>query len=60
MRAGFCVQAIVGDAQALNRASADEMLLYYGFSVFRPHVSVPDSLRVDDDGRPVLALIQAA
>jgi len=60
MRAGFCVQALVGDAQALNRASADEMLLHNRFRIFRAHVAVPHSLRVDDDGGAMLALIQAA
>ena len=60
MRAGFCIQAFVGDAQAFNRAPADEMLLHNRFRVFRAHVAVPDSLRVDDDGGTMLALIQAA
>ena len=60
MRAGFCVQAFVGDAQAFNRAPADEMLLHNRFRVYRAHVAVPDSLRVAHHRGTVFALVQAA
>jgi len=60
MRARFCVQALVGNAKALNRATADEMFPHDVFRIFRAHVAVPDGFGVNNDCWPVLALIETA
>jgi hypothetical protein len=60
MRAGLGVEAFVGEAEALDGAAADEVLVDDFGSVFEGDVAVPDGLRVDDDGVAVLALIEAA
>ena len=58
--AGFCVEAGVGDAQALYGAAGDEMLGNDGVSVFRFDVAVPDGIGVDDNVGAMLALVEAA
>ena len=60
MRAGFGVDAFVGEAKALDRSASDEVFVDDFGGVFRADMAVPDSLRVDDDGVAVLALIEAA
>jgi hypothetical protein len=59
MGAGLGVEAFVGEAEALDRAACDEVLVDDFGSVFRADVAVPDALRVDDDGGAVFALIEA-
>jgi hypothetical protein len=58
MRAGFGVETIFVDAQALDGTAAEEVLGDDGFGVFRMDVAVPDGVRVDDDHGAVLALIE--
>ena len=58
--AGFCVEAGVGDAEALDGAAGDEVLGDDLFGVFGFYRAVPDGLRVDDDSGAVLALIETA
>jgi len=60
MGAGLGVEAFVGEAEAFHRAAADEVLVDDFGCVFRADMAVPDSLRVDDDGGAVFALIEAA
>ena len=58
--AGFRVQARVGDTQALDWLSADDVgfdnFIHIGFG----DVAVPDCVGVDDNIGPVFALIEAA
>jgi hypothetical protein len=56
----FCIEALVGQAQALDRAPADQVLVDDFGGVFRADVAVPDSLGVDNHCPTVLALIEAA
>ena len=58
--ASLCVQAGVGQAQALHRATVDEMLADNLINVFQVDEAVPDRFRIDDDGGAVLALVEAA
>ena len=58
--AGLGVEAFVGEAQALDGAAGDEVLVDDLCCVFRADVAVPDGLRVDDYGGAVFALIEAA
>jgi hypothetical protein len=60
MGAGPGVEAFVGKAKALDGAAGDEVLVDDFGGVFQADVAVPDSLRVDDDSRPVFALVEAA
>ena len=56
----FCIEALVGQAQALDRAPADQVLVDDFGGVFRADVAVPDRLGVDNHCPTVLALIEAA
>lgn len=60
MRAGLGVETFVGQAQALDGTATDEVLIDNFGGVFRADMPVPDGLRVDDDGGPMLALVQTA
>ena len=60
MRANGCVQATVGDAQPFHWPTVHQMLLHNFRGIFGLHVSIPNSLGINDDGGPVLALVQAA
>jgi hypothetical protein len=55
-----CVEAIVSQLQPLDWLAAD----YVGFDDFLDiglgDVPIPNGLRIDDDGRTVLALIETA
>jgi hypothetical protein len=57
--AALGIDAIVGNAEALNGAAVGQMLFDDLGGVFRLDSAVPDGLRVDDDGRAVLALVEA-
>lgn len=59
MRAGFGVDAFVGEPQALDWPPTYQMLLDNFRRVGCLHMAVPDSLRVDDHRGPVFALIKA-
>jgi len=60
MRTRFGVNAVLAQAEALDGTTGDEMLGDDGLSVFRVDVAVPDGIRVDHHGGPVLALIETA
>ena len=59
MRAGFGVDALFGQAQALDGTASDEMLFYNRRGVFGLDVAVPDSIGIHDNIRPMLALVEA-
>jgi hypothetical protein len=58
--AGFGVEALVGQAEALDGATMDEVLFDNFRCVFRTHTAIPDGIGVDDDHGAVFALVQAA
>ena len=58
MRAGLCVDACVGDPQALDGASIDKVLLDDFGCVFWLDAPVPDGFGIDHDRRAVLALVK--
>ena len=60
MGASLSVEAGVGEAQALDRATRDEVLVDDFRGVFRLDVAVPDGFGVDDDHGAVFALVEAA
>ncbi|HEV2136539.1 MAG TPA: hypothetical protein VGR47_20130 [Terracidiphilus sp.] len=60
MRAGFGIEAVFVDPQALDGTASDEVLGDDGFGVFGVDVAIPDGVRVDDDHGTVLALIETA
>jgi hypothetical protein len=60
MGAGLGVEALFVDAQAFDRAAADQVLGDDGIGVFRADIAVPDRVRVNDDRGTVLALIETA
>jgi len=60
MRAGFAVDAFVGDTQTLDRPAMHEVFLHNLRRVFGPHASIPDRIRINHDRWPMLALIEAA
>jgi hypothetical protein len=57
--AGLGVNAGVGDAKALDGTPIDEVFFDDFGGVFGLHKAVPDRLRVDHDGGPMLALVEA-
>ena len=59
MRAGFGVDAFVGEAEAVDGAAGYQMLADDLGGVGGLHAAVPGCVRVDDDGGAVLALIEA-
>jgi len=60
MRAGLRVDALVRQAQPFDWVPSDEVFTNNLLGVLGLNVPVPDSLRVDDHRRAVLALVQAA
>jgi hypothetical protein len=60
VRAALGVDALVGEAQALDGTAADEMLAHDLLGILGLDVAVPDGLGIDDDGGAVLALVEAA
>ena len=60
VRAELGVEAFVGEAEALDGAAGDKVLVDDFGGVFRADVAVPDGFRVDDDGGTVFALVEAA
>jgi hypothetical protein len=59
MRAGFAVDAVFGDAKALDGTTGDEVFGNNFSGVFGPDVAVPDGVRIDNHGGAVLALVEA-
>jgi hypothetical protein len=60
MRAGLCVDALIGQTQPFDRPPGDQMLGDNLRRIFGLDVPIPDRLGVNDDRRAVFALIQAA
>lgn len=60
MGTGQGIQAGIGDHQALHGFSADDVGGHDFFDVVLRYMAVPDGFRIDDDGWPVLALVQAS
>ena len=60
MRAGLCIQALAGYAQAFHGPAADQMLLNDSIGIVGLDIPVPDGLRVDHHRGTVLALVKAA
>jgi hypothetical protein len=60
MRARFSIDALLGDAQPLHRPPGNEVFGDDLFGVFRAHVAVPHTFRIDNHRGAVLALIETA
>jgi hypothetical protein len=60
MGAGFCIQALFGNAKTLDGMTAQQMLLHDGLGVFRSDIAVPDGLGINHHHGPMLALVQAS
>ena len=60
VRARFCVDAHIGEAEPLNGTAVDQMLLHNLRGIFGLYMAVPHGLGIYDDGWPVLALVKAA
>ena len=60
MRAGFGVDALIGQAQPLNWLAANQVFFYDLRCIFRLNVPVPDRLWIHHHGWPVLALVKAS
>jgi hypothetical protein len=58
--ARICVEARVGEPQAFDGQSTDDMRVYDFIDVRFRDVPVPNCFRIDDYVRPVLALVEAA
>ena len=59
MRAGFGVDTVCGQAQALDRASGNEVFGDDFGRILRLHFAVPDRLRIHHHDRTVFALVEA-
>ena len=60
MRAIRIVQTLVGDQQVVQDLASQDRLGHDPGHVIDGDPSVPDPLRINDDGRSVLALLQAS
>jgi hypothetical protein len=60
MRAGFRVDTGFRQAEALDRTTQHEMFLNDLIDVARVNVAVPHGFGIDNDHRPVFALIETA
>src|ERR1700690_2341752 len=52
------VQTCIGNYQFVDDPAADDGFVHDAGSILAAHMTVPDSLRVDHNGRPVFALIE--
>jgi len=59
MRAGRSVDAFFGQPQSRDRDSVDNVGFDNLFHIFSPHASIPNTFRINHNGRPMFALIQA-
>jgi hypothetical protein len=59
VRAGFGIDALVGQAQAFHGPAAHQMLLHNLRGIRGLHMAVPDGLGINHHRRPVLALVKA-
>jgi hypothetical protein len=60
MGAAFGIDAAIGEAQAFDGLSADQVLLHDLSRIRRLHMAVPNRLRVNHNGGPMLALVETA
>jgi len=60
MRAGFGVDALIGQAQPLYGLAANQVLFHDLCRIFRLDVAVPDRLWIHHYGWPVFALVKAS
>jgi len=60
VRAFSGVEAVVGDDKTLDGPAGDEVLADDFRHVFDSDATVPDSVRVDDNGRTVFALVETS
>lgn len=60
MRARFRVQAFIGETEAVDWLSVDDVGFDNFVDIGLSDVSVPDCFRIDDQIRAVLALIEAS
>ncbi len=58
--AALRIQARIGDDQALDRLVSEDVGLDDFVDIAGMHAAVPHGVRIDDDGGPVLALLQAS
>jgi hypothetical protein len=56
--AGGGVHALIGQAKALDGPAAEDVALHDFVHIGLRHTAVPHGIRVDDNGRTVLALVQ--
>lgn len=54
------VETLVGNLEALERLTTEDVLLDDLVGVGQSHVAIPHGLRIDDDGGAVLALIETS
>ena len=59
MRTALGIQALIGHAQPLDRAAANQVLLHNGGRIFGLHAAVPNCFRINHDHWAMLTLIQA-
>lgn len=60
MRAAGTIQALVGQQQALNGLSVHDVGLDDFVDIVRGNAAVPNLIGINDDGRTVLALVEAS
>ncbi len=60
MFTGGGIEAGVGDLQPLHRFAVEDVRLDDLVDIGQGDMSVPNGFWIDDDGRPVLALIEAS
>ncbi len=60
MLAGFRVQACICNAKPFDRTSSDDVFIDNLIDVCVGDMSVPNRLRIHNDGRSVFTLIEAA
>ena len=60
MRAGFCIDAFLGQPEALNRLAAYQVLFHDLRRVGWLYMAIPDGIWINDDRRAVFALVEAA
>jgi hypothetical protein len=60
MRTVLSIEAGIGEPQAFNGPAMDEVFAHDFIDIFESHKAVPDRFGIDHDGRPMLALVEAA
>jgi hypothetical protein len=54
------IEAGIGEPQAFHGTAMDKVFAHNLIDIFKPHKAIPDGLGIDHDGRPMLALVEAA